>query len=136
MARRFTDCKDAEAKSGGIMTMAKVSKRDELSREEGPALIVSEEAMALLVDMSDRMCRIENMLGAKAEPEERWWTPDEVAKKVERVPLTVREWARLGKIPSKKDSRGRRWISDGVAQLIFQYQGLPPEEELSSLSNP
>lgn len=62
--------------------------------------------------------------------------PAEISQKVDRAPLTVREWARLGKIPSEKDSRGRRWIADDVAHLIFRYQGLPPEEELASLSNP
>jgi hypothetical protein len=84
----------------------------------------------------EQLDRVERRIGGEAVQEERWWTPAEVAQRVGRAALTVREWARLGKIPSKTDGRGRRWISDEVAQLIFRYQGLPPEEELSSLSKP
>ncbi|KKM21767.1 hypothetical protein LCGC14_1632100 [marine sediment metagenome] len=100
------------------------------------ALVRSDPTISLLTDISERLTRIEERLGADSEPTERCWAPDEVAKRVDRAALTIREWARLDKIPSKRDSRGRRWIADEVAQLIFQYQGLPPEEELSSLSNP
>ena len=93
------------------------------------------QGLALLLDMSERLQRIEGMLAGGSEAAEKRWTPNEIARKVDRAPLTVRKWARLKKIPSEKDSRGRRWIADDVAHLIFRYQGLPPEEELSSLSN-
>jgi len=105
-------------------------------RERRPATSGEDGALALLVEISQRVQRIEELLGSPSEPRERWWTPDEIARKVDRAALTVREWARLRKIPSKKDSRGRRWISDPVAQAIFRYQGLPPEEEFSALSKP
>ncbi len=108
-----------------------------------PPLDKTAQAVALLVDMSERIhqidgrtSRIEEMLQATSEADEKWWTPAEIARKVDRADLTVREWARLDKIPSKKDSRGRRWIASDVAELIFRYQGLPPEEALSSLSKP
>ena len=94
---------------------------------------LAEKILAILTTLSARMERIEAIVCGDEKPEDRWWSPEEVAKKVERAPLTVREWARLDKIPSKKDSRGRRWISDEVAQLIFRYQGLPPAEDLVSL---
>lgn len=89
---------------------------------------------AVLAEVVERLRRIEEKLGTQVEPEERFWAPEEIARKVGRAPLTVREWARLKKIPSRKDSHGRRWISDQIARLIFRYQGLPPEEELVPLA--
>jgi len=114
----------------GLSEDVRFANRDKSNRNRG----AEEEILHVLADMSERLGRIEARLGADSQPEERWWTPDEVAKKVERAPLTVREWARLKKIPSRKDGRGRRWISDPVAKMIFRYQGLPPEEDLSLLA--
>ena len=82
--------------------------------------------------LGEQLGRIEKRLPGDAQPEERWWSPHEVASEVERTDLTVREWARKGRIPSRTDSRGRRWISDKVAKLIFRYQGLPPAEALAA----
>jgi streptogramin lyase len=87
----------------------------------------------LVRQLSEQLDRIDRRLVAEAEPIEREWTPAEVAAQVGRAALTVREWARLGKIPSRTDSRGRRWISDATAQAIFRFRGLPPAEDLAAL---
>jgi hypothetical protein len=105
----------------------------------GADIAGTEKVIALLTDLSqeflrlrEQLGRIEKKLAGGTEPEERWWSPHEIARVVERADLTIREWARKGQIPSRKDSRGRRWVSDKVAQLIFRYQGLPPAEGLAA----
>ncbi len=91
-------------------------------------------ALAARVEgIGEQLDRIERCIRNEAEPIAREWTPAEIAGQVGRAALTVREWARLGKIPSRTDSRGRRWISDATAQLIFLRRGLPPEEELAGV---
>jgi hypothetical protein len=89
-----------------------------------------EKIVALLEGLGEKIDRLEQKIGQSPPESKREWTPDEIAKETGRTPYTVREWARTGKVPSRKDTRGRRWISDEIAQKIIAYGGLPPHDEI------
>ncbi len=89
-----------------------------------------EEVIGLLRELNARLDRLEQRIGQPAQDPKREWTPDELAKQVNRAAFTIREWCRLNRIPSRVDSKGRRWISDEIAQKVIAYGGLPAREEL------
>ncbi len=93
---------------------------------------MQEEIMiGLLEKLNEKFDRLEQRIGQRAPEPKGDWSPEELAKETGRKPYTVREWARNGRVPGRKDANGRRWISDPVAQKIIAYGGLPPQEELT-----
>jgi hypothetical protein len=89
-----------------------------------------EKVLGLLQEVIEKLNRMEIRIGQPIAEPKHEWTPEELAKETGRKPFTVREWARNDRIPSRKDSRGRRWINDEIAQKIIAYGGLPPQDEL------
>lgn len=85
---------------------------------------VVEAVKALMLPVIERLDRLESKQAAP----KREYTPDEVAKVVERAPFTVREWARLKRIKSRRDARGRVYIPHEEYERIVQYRGLPPAD--------
>ena len=91
-----------------------------------------EKVLGLLQEVIEKLNGLEQKVGQPATEPKREWTPEELAKETGRKPYTVREWARTGRVPSRKDTRGRRWISDEIARKIVAYGGLPPQDELAA----
>ena len=54
--------------------------------------------------LEQRVARIEELLLALVERQtvREWYTVEEFARIVRRVPFTVREWARLGRLSAEK----------------------------------
>ena len=88
-----------------------------------------DKLMKLLEDLNAKM---DILIGHPIPEPKKDWTPDDLAKETGRKPYTVREWARLGRVPSRKDTKGRVWITDEIARKIIAYGGLPPKESLTA----
>jgi hypothetical protein len=92
-----------------------------------------EKLLGLLELLNEKLDRLEQKTVQPVAQSKREWTPDELAKETGRKPYTVREWTRLGRVPSRKDTRGRRWISDEIAKKIIAYGGLPPQDVFATV---
>jgi ribosome-binding protein aMBF1 (putative translation factor) len=89
-----------------------------------------EKIVGMLEILMEKIDRLEQRVGHPEAEQKKEWTPEELAQKTGRKPFTVREWARNGRVPSRKDMNGRRWINDEIARKIIAYGGLPPKGEL------
>lgn len=65
-------------------------------------LMPSEDLQALRADIA-RLTTLVEAMAAERRPE--WLTPEEAAKVVGRTPATVRQWAREGKIETRRVGR-------------------------------
>lgn len=93
----------------------------------------SPDLKQLLLQLDDRLSRIEQSLSLHGEPQflREWYTIAETAAILERAPFTVREWARLGRIHAMKRPSGRgkasEWIvAHGEIERIKNKGLLPP----------
>jgi hypothetical protein len=94
--------------------------------------VTEAKVIELLEEVKADVAFIKQRIGHPEPAPKREWSVNELTKEVDRTPFTIREWCRKGQIPSRADSKGRRWISDDIARKVIAYGGLPPKEEITA----
>jgi hypothetical protein len=86
----------------------------------------------ILLQLSDRLSRIENSLNDRPESTiaREWYTVRETAEILDKATFTVREWARNGRINAMKRDSGRgktsEWMISRREIERIQNKGLLP----------
>ncbi len=90
-------------------------------------LLEGQEQIAARVD------RLEGNVVASRD-EKMWFSPEELAEKLQRKPYTCREWARRGRIRAEKVDYSNKWRigRDEVARLTAGGGLLPVAESQSA----